>query len=70
MRPIPRLDESGLEVKAMDTILNSHYDAVFSGTPEEVKDYLLTCESIADYRVKYFDGRVVYASEYLAAEPA
>lgn len=54
----------------MDTILNTHYDAVFSGTPEEVRAYLLESASIEDYLVKTASGQVVRASEYLATSPA
>lgn len=52
----------------MDTILNTHYDAVFSGTPEEVRAYLLE-DPDGDYLVKLEDGRVVRAVEYLVDAP-
>jgi hypothetical protein len=70
MRPIRRRKKPGLEVKTMDTILNTHYDAVFSGTPEEVRAYLLESASVADYLVRLDGGQVVRADEYLAASPA
>ncbi|HVH54212.1 MAG TPA: hypothetical protein VNA32_08800 [Actinomycetota bacterium] len=57
-------------MKTMDTILNTHYDPVFSGTPEEVRAYLLESASIDDYLVKLENTQVVRADEYLAASPA
>lgn len=54
----------------MDTILNTHYDAVFSGTPAEVRQYLQESASIEDYLVKLSNGQVIRASEYLTPEHA
>lgn len=53
----------------MDTILNTHYEAVFSGTPEEVRAYLLE-DPDGDYLVKLYDGTIVRGTEYLATETA
>jgi hypothetical protein len=66
--PLFSSKKSGSEVKTMDTILNTHYDAVFSGTPEEVRAYLLE-DPDGDYLVKLEDGRVVRAVEYLVDAP-
>jgi hypothetical protein len=54
----------------MDTILNEGYQAVFSGTPQEVREYLLEYPPTETDLVKYSDGRIVYATEYLASTPA
>jgi hypothetical protein len=54
----------------MDTILNAHYEAVFSGTPEEVRAYLLEYPPGPADLVKLSDGTIVYATQYLAPEPA
>lgn len=53
----------------MDTILNTHYDAVFSGTPEEVRLFLLENPAV-EYLVKLGNGQIVRGSDYLAAETA
>jgi hypothetical protein len=54
----------------MDTVLNAHYEAVFSGTPEEVRAYLLEHPPGRTDLVKLSDSTLVYAIDYLAAEPA
>lgn len=55
----------------MDTIMDNHYNAIFSGTPEEVRDHLIMNPPSDTELVRYGDsGRVVYATEYLTEEPA